>query len=339
MGMTLSEISREIGVSTATISRVINNEDSVTPETKAIVLEALEKFDYHYRNRRKSSSSKNADTVLVISGSVTNPVNIHYIDGIRNTLEKSGKTTLITISDYEEKKELTYLQYAKEAGISGVFMLNIKESNSTVSMIKSMSVPIILVNRYLKCMDTDLVTIDNYRCGFMSTKYLIDRGHTNIANITGPVEESVTCSNRTEGYMAAMRSSGLKVGSKNIFHGDRTYKSGYQIGLKIAQMPKHERFTGVYCITGIMADGFVDAIKLQGLEVPRDISLICNDSSNREKVTHNSITCIEADYYSIGVAAAELYLDRCHQKSKDYSPKRIVYPPVITEHDSVKTID
>lgn len=335
--MTLTELSKKIGVSTATISRVINNENNVSEETKKLVEDAIKAHDYQYKQRKRTGICKNADTVLIIAGQVTNPITLQYIDGIRETLEPEKKMVFIAVSDYSEGKELEYLRYAKETGIAGIFMLNIMESDQMVRLLKSLAVPVILVNRYLRSMDTDLVTIDNYRCGYMSTRYLIDQGHRHIANLAGPVNTSITCQNRTQGYLDAMHGAGLPVGDDSIFYGDRSYQSGYGFGEKVAHMKPEERFTGIYCISGKMADGLADALKANGLSIPDDISLICNDDSNREYVRKEKITCVEPNHHSIGVAAGELFLDR--MKNPDASPKRIVYPPVLSDYGSVRKLD
>ncbi len=335
--MTVSELAKKIGVSTATISRVINNDGKVSEETRKKVLEALDQENTTIRTRKKSSNPKNESAILIVAGDIKNPIVVKYIDGICSVLESSGKTILISESHYSEEKELSIMQYAQNAGFSGVFMLNIMENPQIVSILEKMDTPVILVNRYLRTYDTDLVTIDNYRCGYMSTKYLIDRGHKNIANLTGPADSSITYYNRTQGYLDAMICSGIKLNANSIYYGDRSYQSGYDFGLLVSEMPKEERFTAIYCSSGKMADGCVDALKFKGLKIPEDVSIICNDEINLEYVLKEKLTCIEPDHQAIGVAAAELFLERL-KSPKGTVPRRIEYPPVFTDRGSVKRI-
>ncbi len=335
--MTISELAKKIGLSTATISRVINNDENVSEETRKKVLDALRGENASIRTRKKSASPKNDSAILIVAGDIKNPVVVKYIDGICDTLEPTGKTILISESHYLEKRELSIMRYAQKARFSGVFMLNIMENPEIVSILEDMDTPVILVNRYLKTYDTDVVTTDNYRCGYMSTKYLIDRGHTNIANLSGSIETSITCHNRTQGFIDAMICSGLRIKSNSIYNGDLSYKSGFDFGLSVAQMPKEERFTAIYSITGRMADGCVDALKSKGLIIPDDISIICNDGVNLEYVLKEKLTCIEADHHAIGIAAAELYLERL-KSNKGSVPRQIKYPPVFTDRGSVRRI-
>ena len=79
-----------------------------------------------------------------------------------------------------------------------------------ISLLQDYPLPVVLVNRYLKALDLDVVTVDNYRCGYLATTYLQQKGHTKIAHIAGP-ESSITCQNRCRGYMDAMRDADLPV--------------------------------------------------------------------------------------------------------------------------------
>lgn len=333
MGKTLLEISKEIGVSTATISRVLGGEDCVSPETREKVLRAVEASGYQKRPRRRSAELRNNGTVLVIAGQLHNPITLGFIDGIRQRLAKEGMRTVISLSDYETSTECDALKYAAKNGFSGIFMLNAIESKKLCDLIAEIRTPIIFVNRFLHSVDTDVVTVDNYRCGYLATEYLIERGHRRIAHIAGP-STSVTCRDRTQGYLDAMREHGIKIDKSYLFYGDRRYKSGCKFGAEIIEMPPEKRFTAVFSTTGLMAAGMVDALRGYGIRVPDDISVICNDDYSRDYMPCPiDFTTFEQDPMLMGNTAAELLLERI--ASPDQAPKRMVFPPVLTEHNSV----
>ncbi|MDC7228752.1 MAG: LacI family DNA-binding transcriptional regulator [Sphaerochaetaceae bacterium] len=335
MGLTFSDIANEIGVSTATISRVVNNDSSVREETRLKVEQALAEHGYQYRARRKSTKKSNISSVMIIAGQLSNPITVAYINGIREGLKNTSYKVFVVFTDYDTKHEVDYLQYAKDNAFAGIFMLNVIENESLIRMLNSIESPVILVNRYLRSKDTDIVTVDNYRCGFLSTQYLINQGHTHIAHIAGP-SNSITCQNRTLGYIDAMNEYKLTVKNTEIFYGDRTYQSGFAFGLTFAKIKPSERPTAVFSISGTMAEGFADAVIQQGLSIPDDVSLICNDDSSKEYVRKLKITCVEPNIVAIGAAATELFLERV--KNPKSQLRRIVYPPVLTENGSVKKL-
>lgn len=333
MGKTLLEISKEIGVSTATISRVLTGEDCVSPETRDRVLRAVEESGYKKRPRRRSSELRNNGTVLVIAGQLHNPITLGFIDGIRQRLAQEGMRTLVTLSDYDTLTECDTLRYASKNGFSGIFLLNAIESRKLVDLVSEIKTPMIFVNRFLHTVDTDVVTVDNYRCGYLATEYLIERGHRRIAHIAGP-STSVTCRDRTQGYIDAMREHGIKIDKSYIFYGDRRYKSGCEFGAQIISMAPEKRFTAVFSTTGLMAAGMVDSLRGYGIRVPNDISVVCNDDYSRDYMPCPiDFTTFEQDPIQMGNTAAELLLERI--ASPDGAPKRMVFPPVLTEHNSV----
>lgn len=333
MGKTLLEISKEIGVSTATISRVLNGEDCVSPETRERVLTAVRESGYEKRPRRRSAELRGSGTVLVIAGQLHNPITLGFIDGIRQRLAAEGMRTVISLSDYETAAECDALKYAAKNGFSGIFLLNAIESKRLVDLLGEIKTPVIFVNRFLRSVDTDVVTVDNYRCGYLATEYLIHRGHRRIAHIAGP-STSVTCHDRTQGYLDAMREYGIKIDKSYLFYGDRRYKSGCEFGAQIVAMPQEKRFTAVFSTTGLMAAGMVDALRADGIRVPDDISVICNDDYSRDYMPCPiDFTTFEQDPILMGRTAAELLLERI--SSPDGAPKRMVFPPVLTEHNSV----
>ena len=182
MGKTLADIAREIGVSVATVSRVLNNEGNVSPETRERVMAALEGLPERPRSRRRSVAMKNTDTVMIIAGQLTNPITLGYIDGLRQALAEEGIRCVISLSDYDSRTECSYIEYALANSYTGICLLNVVESEPLVRLLESTKIPVVLVNRYLRALDTDVVMVDNYRCGYMATQYLVQRGHRLIAD-------------------------------------------------------------------------------------------------------------------------------------------------------------
>ena len=119
--MTLAELSKKIGVSTATISRVLNDDGSVSAATKEKILHDLEAYGYQKRPRRKSSLVQNSDTALALIGKLTNPIAVAFLNGIHESLQAKGKRLLISVTDYDGVQELDALQYANRNGYCGVF--------------------------------------------------------------------------------------------------------------------------------------------------------------------------------------------------------------------------
>ncbi len=334
MRKTLNELSLELNVSTATLSRALNGDSRVSAATRERILSALEAQNYTPRTRRRSVAAQNADTAMIIAGQLNNPITLGYIDGIRRRLAESGIRSLLSLSDYDSGTECGLIRYASSSGYAGIFMLNVVESPELIELMSGIDTPVVLVNRYLKALDTDVVTVDNYRSGYMATQYLLSRGHTRIAHIAGP-ETSITCRNRTQGYIDALNAAGLRPDPACIFYGDRKYPSGYEFGRRIAAM--ENRCTAVFSTTALMASGMTDALRDCGLSVPGDISVICNDDYSKDYMPCNAdITCYRQNPQLMGRTAAELLIERIARH--DIPPRRVVFPPELCEKDSVRRV-
>lgn len=335
MGKTLYELSHELNVSTATLSRVLNGDSRVSAATRDRILSELSARNYTPRKRRRSVATQNSGTAMIIAGQLNNPITLGYIDGIRRRLAESGLRTLISLSDYDSSTECGLIRYAASSGFAGIFMLNVVESQQLIELMSGLGLPVVLVNRYLKALDTDVVTVDNYRCGYMATQYLLSRGHTRIAHIAGP-ETSITCRNRTQGYIDALTAAGLSPAPEDIFYGDRKYPSGYEFGRRLAA--SRQRCSAVFSTTALMASGMIDALRDAGLRVPDDISVVCNDDYSKDYMPCNAdITCLRQNPQLMGRTAAELLMERIARN--DIPPRRVVFPPELSEKNSVRRFE
>ena len=174
--MTLAELSKKIGVSTATISRVLNDDGSVSAATKEKILHDLEAYGYQKRPRRKSSLVQNSDTALALIGKLTNPIAVAFLNGIHESLQAKGKRLLISVTDYDGVQELDALQYANRNGYCGVFLLNAVENPALISLLQDYPLPVVLVNRYLKALDLDVVTLTIIAAGIWPRPICSKRG-------------------------------------------------------------------------------------------------------------------------------------------------------------------
>ncbi len=335
MKVTLNDIAKQTGISSATISRVLTNSGYVKPETKALIENALIQSGYRHTPRRKAMPQEISEIILVITGDITSNVYTSNIKGITREIENLGLKVFIVNSDYSSDKEEEYLKFAFRNHFAGVIMLNPVETAGLVQALRSSHCPVVMVNRYLRALDTDTVCIDNFRGGYMSTDYLIQRGHRRIAHLGGP-KNSIACQERLRGYSDAMQIAGLPMTDDSVFHGDLQYESGLQFGRQICSMDKGTRFTAIYSANDIMATGLVDAFFEAGFSVPDDFSITCSDNTLNAVKSRVKLTTVAHDPVEMGISAAQLLLSRLDNPNS--KTEKIVYAPILTERSSVKPV-
>ncbi len=334
--MTISDLSKKIGLSTATISRALNNESNVTEETKRIVLEAVKTFGYVPKTTRCKSKNKVNDMVMIITGSLTNPVHLNLVTGIETELAESGKHAVVVQTNYKEDLQTRFLQYAVQMKFSCIMILNAIENSSLIRFLNDPASPLVIfVNRTPVSVEVESVTMDNFRSGTIAARKLVENGHSRIMVLSGP-EDSTVCNDRIQGFRSELEEQGISFNSKAVFHGDRSYEYGLSVGNTIAGLPQDLRPTGVYCLSGTMTEGFLDALSSNDIHVPEDISIICNDNPNTYFAEKMSVTSIEIDFVQMGVVAAKRYLEIIN--SDDKMKKQIMFMPTIYVRKSIRNI-
>lgn len=330
MKVTLKEISEHTGISCSTLSRVLTGNGYVKPETKEAVEKALDEFGYKYTPSKKKVASVFKKLVLIVCGDITNNVYTSYIDGLNSVFAQNGIKTLIANSDYNTDVEEEYVSYASHSGFAGVVMLNAVETQSLLRILQTIKCPVVFINRYLRSITVNIVSVDTYRGGYLATDYLIRNGHKNIAHLCGP-ENSTSVQNKQRGYDEAMKNAGLFPEKCTSFRGDLHYKSGYIFGKQLIQ--SGDPATAVFSDNATMASGLVDAFYDCGKSIPKDMSIVCADELPDTITGKISLTTVSCDLKKLGAVAAKRMIEIIN--TGDTNNQSIIFPPVLTVRDSV----
>jgi DNA-binding LacI/PurR family transcriptional regulator len=330
---TIIDVAKTAGVSVATVSRYLTKRGHVNAETSQIISNAIQITGYEHVRRKSVSNSQESKNVMIICGDISSQVYVQYIRGIQHSIGFLQYKVLIVDSQYNNKQEEEYLRYAIDQQFCGVVMLNVIESRAIVELIKSANIPIIFLNRYIKTLDVDIISMDNYRCGYIATQFLISAGHTRILHLGGP-KNSISCRNRLHGYIDCMEDNHLSFDRKNLFYGDLQAQSGVDFAEFI--LKQNPSITAVYSANDIMAHGMVDALLAKNIRIPDDISVVCTDDTPAAVDGKVKLTCVSYDTFQMGVVTGELLLERI--KNPSCSKKKIMYYPNLIERDSVKNL-
>lgn len=327
--ITIKDIAKTCGVSSATVSRALSGNAYVKPETHKRIMECAEALGYKYSNPVNKRNLK----IMLIVGDISNHFYISIIKAIENKLNCEGYKLAIFNSNYEPAQEEEYVRFAYSDGYNGIIMITAIETLELIELLKKNTCPIVLVNRFIRSMDLNSVCIDNHRGGYMATTYLIKKGHKKIAHMAGP-RNSTASQDRLFGFQNAMNDAGLTVDKDAIFYGNLLRDSGYRFAEHY--LNKLRDYTAVFFANDICAAGFIEIIIQHGIRVPDDLSIICFDDSTAAVGGLINLTSVSRDPNSMGAAAAELMLARL--QNTNTQPHKLVFPPVLNERDSVKEI-
>ncbi len=314
MGITIKELSKISGYSTATISRVISGTGSVKKETK----EAIEKLlvEYNYRTnameiRKKTTNNK---TIMILVGDLDNWYYMELVRVLNRQIWEKEYIPIVAYTDNQIELEEEYVRLALLKNYAGVVFMNVRGGDRLKEILKMNQCPVVFLNRGIKLASFDTVCNDNYHGGYQATTYLISKGHKRIGHLMGSLY-SKTALERRHGYEDAMRDNGLIVTENSILLGDLNYKSSYKCGEDVVKAGLD--FTALFCSSYQMMEGILDAFMDYGVRVPEDISMICFDETPTTKRKNITTVCTDPD--KMGTTAIKLLTERIKDGEKEAS--------------------
>lgn len=325
--VTIKDIAQECGVSSATVSRALSGSSIVKSATQKKIIDCAKEMGYTYDGQKHTAPSK----IMIISGDISNQFYVGIIKGANHLFMQEGYKAACFYSDYSTSSEEDYVRFAFDDNYDGILMITASETEALSSLLKNSACPVVLVNRYIRSMDLDVVCIDNHRGGYLAASYLIQAGHKKIAHLTGP-QNSTASQDRLIGFRSAMADAGLDCPEKAIFTGDLMKSSG--VSFAEYYMKNLRDYTAVFCANDICAAALLETLEKYDIHVPDDLSIICFDDSTAAVSGTVELTTVSRDPYTMGTAAAELMLEAL--RSRHHLPRKLVFPPVLHERNSVK---
>jgi len=326
---TISDVAKEANVSVATVSRVLNNKDTVKKETQDRVFEAIEKLNFQpnllARNFRRSESR----VILIITPNITNPYYAHILTGIGETASLLGYSALIFNTGGSLDKEKEGMEMLRKRRADGAILLASSIESPHLLEYSGMY-PMVQCSEYDRESDLPRVNIDNYKAAKEVMEYLIGLGHKKIATISSK-NNYVSTAQRLEAYLKTMEGHGLNVPKSYIAYADSDYsfKSGKKAALKLLSLGN--RPTAIFCISDTLALGSISAAMEMGIIIPEDLTVTGFDDVDDTTMFHPYITTIQQPCYKLGVSSMKLLYDQMMKKEKKNSKITLRHQFVIRE--------
>ncbi|EBS8366088.1 DNA-binding transcriptional regulator CytR [Salmonella enterica subsp. diarizonae serovar 50:z:-] len=304
---TMKDVALKAKVSTATVSRALMNPDKVSQSTRSRVEQAALEVGYFPQSMGRNVKRNESRTVLVIVPNICDPFFSEIIRGIEVTAAEQGYLVLIGDCAHQNQKEKTFLNLIITKQIDGMVLLSSRlPFDASVEEQRNLP-PMVMSNEFAPELELPTVHIDNLTAAFNAMNYLLDLGHKRIGCIAGP-EDMPLCHYRLQGYVQALRRSGIVVDPHYIARGDFTYEAGANALKQLLEQPLPP--TAVFCHSDVMALGALSCAKRQGLKVPDDLSIIGFDNIALAEFCDPPLTTVAQPRFDIGREAMLLLLDQ-----------------------------
>jgi LacI family transcriptional regulator len=306
--MKIKDIAKLAGVSTATVSRVINNSPSVKEETRKKIEKIIKEKKYKPNIIAQNLAKSETNTIGVVIPDLDNPFFGKIIKGIYKKIEKENLNIILLNSDGELKKEKEVIETLIEQRVKGVIVVPVvKEIDSSFehfSRLDDFGIPYIFIDREVEGNNFSKVYLENRKGAYKATKYLLEKTN-NIAMISGPIKTTTTATKRLKGYQAAIKEKKIE---EKIYYGDYKIESGYKIIMKMIkndELPK-----ALFIANNMMTLGVIKGLIQNNIKIAKDIILFSFDEVEMAEIFGVKIDYLEFNVKSIGEKAVEILKDK-----------------------------
>ncbi|GGM01817.1 LacI family DNA-binding transcriptional regulator [Nakamurella endophytica] len=321
---TISDVARVAGVSTATVSRVLNGNTEVDAAMAARVRTAVDQLAYRPSRIARSLRTRRSAVLGLVISDIRNPFFTDMVRGVEDVAFANGYSVVLCNSDENLGKERDYLQLAIAESMAGVILAPASLDETDVSALTGPGIPVVTVDRRAPDPAVDRVLIDNARGARLAVGHLVDQGYRRIACVSGPTTIS-TGAERLAGYRAVVRSRRLRTGAELIRFADFHEASGRSAMSEL--LAARQDIDAVFVANNLMTLGALQAVADAGLVIPDDIAVVGFDDMSWAPLLRPPLTTVAQPTYDLGAETARLLLDRINGFT---GPGReLVLPPTL----------
>jgi LacI family transcriptional regulator len=303
--ITIHDIAREAGVSSSTVSRVLNGNVPVAPQKRDAVLAIVQKLKYRPNVIAQGLARGRTAAIGVMTQSIASPFYGEILRGVEQGLSGSGYHPVFASGNWRTEDELAAFDLLSGRRVDGLIVLAGAIPDDRL-LRGAAELPLVVVGRLIKGLEHQCLYVDDVRAAYEATRYLIGLGHQRIAHIAGPTTHQDAL-DRREGYRRALAEAGLPPNEQLIVEGDYTEQSGL---LAIQSLlSRNAMFTAIFAANDQMAYGVRLALYRHGIRVPEDVSLVGFDDLLSSAYTTPPLTTVRQPTLEMGRAAAHTVLE------------------------------
>jgi LacI family transcriptional regulator len=303
--MNIAEIARRANVSTATVSRTINQSGAVKAATARKIWRVVAELNYYPNSHARALVSGRSRLLGLIVSDLTNPFFSELIRAFESLASPQQYDLLITSTDYEKARMTTTLRRMLERKADGVAVMTSEMDLGLIRELSRRGVPIVFMDVGQMGPRMSHVSIDYGNGIQQAVNHVVGLGHKQVAFISGPLDLH-SARTRRQAFVEAMRLHGLVPDRRMIREGTHTAEGGEREMAALLRLPK--RPTAVLNSNDLTAIGALHAIQSAGVRVPEDVSLVGFDDIPLVSYTSPALTTVRMSAADVGSTAFQALL-------------------------------
>ena len=316
--MKIKDIAAKAGVSTATVSNVINgNYHKVSQATVEKVRRIIDEIGYSPSATARSLASKKSKIIGVVVSNIgdddnffSNPHYAHLLALLEKHIREEGYYMMLRCVDRCSQ----IIPLFSSWNVDGMIFFGTIQSD--VEEVKnSIRVPAVFIDTYAEEQGITNVGIDDFKGGYLSAKHLIDMGHREIAFAGPGIRNPGVTGQRFQGFMKACAEAGVSMPEDHLFDTMSIYESGVETGKCVAK--SWISFTAVAAMSDIAAFGIMDGLRMEGKRVPEDVSVIGFDNLLECRYSNPKLTTVSQNTEQKADTVSKLLFSRIRGEAEN----------------------
>lgn len=333
--MRIKDIAELAGVSTATVSHVINNTRFVSEHVRNRVLETIKKANYYPNAHARSLASGRSNTIGLIISDIANPFFPELVKSIETFAAERGYDVILANTNYDPKRTADCVQRMIEKQVMGVAIMTAEMEFSLIRELTGKNVSVVFLD--LGPVRERMSNINvNYQSGIeQAVRHLVDLGHHRIAFISGPPSLK-SARTRRDAFLECMKRLDVLSGKPLIFEGNFSSDSGRRAAGEILR--QRVLPTAVFAANDLMAIGCMSELRSAGLRIPGNVSVVGFDDISFAALTDPPLTTVVLPRAELGNRAVEALLHTIQSKDKEGIEFKIRTHLVVRQSTSVAPV-
>ena len=302
---TIKEVASVAGVSTQTVSRVINDRPDVAPETRTRVQNVITELNYRPSALARSLISHRSHTLGVVTAGLDYIGPSRTLSGIASAAEDAGYSVLLKeLPSFDTKEISPIFQAFLSRHVDGIIWAvpEVSENRKWISNPPTdIEIPLVFLTMEHQN-NLSIVSIDNYQGGHMAVSHLLEQGFRHIGHISGPLDWW-EARQRKAGWNDALIEAGFAVKDHYWAEGNWSSESGSLAFQRLLE--QYTEMDAIFIGNDQMALGVIQIARQKGLEIPDDIGLVGFDNIPESAYFCPPLTTMQQDHYSLAKLAVE----------------------------------
>jgi LacI family transcriptional regulator len=312
---TVDDVARHAGVSTATVSRCLNEPTIVREETRQRVMDAVRALGYAPNFGARSLVLHRTNIMGAVIPTMDNAIFARGLQALEERLAENGVTLIVSTSNYSPEKELSQIKTLLARGVDGLMLIGEARDPGVYDLLYQRKIPFVLAWTWKRDSKHLCVGFNNEEAGAMVAREVMGCGHKRLSMIAGVTEGNDRAADRLKGVRRAAREAGVPLAPNMVVEAEYTFKAGEVAFLEL--MRRTPRPTAVICGNDVLAVGALAGAHQLGLRVPADVSIVGFDDIDLAKYTRPPLTTVHVPHRRMGLtAAAKLLALRDHEKGQ-----------------------